>query len=293
MIIFSVLSFSLQAYAEDREITLGGKNFTEQYLLTELAGILLEKSGFKVNMKTGVGSVIARKSLENGQFDLYFEYTGTAYTVYFAQKDREIMADPDKVYQWVKKADENKGLIWLDPILLNNTYTVMMRQKQAEALGIKTISDLAAYVNTHPDELEFALESEFWERPDGFKEMMKHYGFRLPPGQVKKMSVGLTYQALKNGHVNSAMGFATDGRIAAFGFTSLTDDKSFFPVYNPAPVVRKKILDTYPQIRSLLKPLAASLTTYEVRILNSKIDVEHEPVRKTAEAWLRSKDLIK
>jgi len=292
LILLLTVTFSPLAYAADKKITLGSKNFTEQYLLAELAAILFAKAGFKVNMRTGVGSVIARKSLENGQFDLYFEYTGTAYTVYYAQKDPATMADPDKVYQWVKKADENRGLIWLDPIRFNNTYAVMMMKKQAAALGIRTISDLAAYVNTHPGELEFALEVEFWERPDGFKQMMKHYGFRLSPGQIKKMSVGLTYQALKNGQVDSAMGFATDGRITAFGFVSLLDNKSFFPVYNPAPVVRKEVLDKYPEIKTLLKPLVTNLTTDEMRTLNSIVDVEHEPVHETANNWLTGKHLI-
>ncbi len=284
--------FSTSVPAGEKEIIVGGKNFTEQYLLAELAGILLEGAGFEVTLKTGVGSVIARKSLEHGQLDLYFEYTGTAYTVYYRQKNIEIMTDPERVYQWVKQADEDKGLIWLDPVQFNNTYTVMMKKTQADALEITSISDLARYVNSHPDELIFALESEFWERPDGFKQVMKTYGFRLPPAQVKKMSLGLTYQALKDGQVNSAMGFATDGRVAAFGFVNLVDDKSFFPVYNPVPVVRSAVLDAYPEIRHILRPIADTLSTEEMQKLNAAVDVAHRPVRETAMAWLKGKKLI-
>jgi osmoprotectant transport system substrate-binding protein len=122
---------------------------------------------------------------------------------------------------------------------------------------------------------------------------MKMYNFRLPAKQVKKMSVGLTYQALKEGLVNSAMGFATDGRIAAFGFMNLEDDKSFFPVYNPVPVVRKEILDKYPEIKTILKPLADNLTTEEMQQLNMAVDVDHKPVHDVAMGWLKSKNLIK
>ncbi len=289
-----VLTFLLPGtlLAKDKKIIVGGKNFTEQYLLSELAGILLQDKGFDVTLKTGVGSVIARKSLESDQFDIYFEYTGTAYTLYYKQKDMEIMTVPEKVYDWVKKADEKKNLIWLDPVKFNNTYTLMMKKSQADSLGLKTISDLAGYVNENPDELIFALDSEFWERPDGFKKVMKTYKFKLPAKQVKKMSIGLTYKALKEGLVNSAMGFATDGRIAAFGFVNLIDDKLFFPVYNPVPVVRKEVLDKYPEIREILKPIADNMTTEKMQQLNASVDVEHKQVREVATAWLKEIDAI-
>ncbi|MBN1830137.1 MAG: glycine/betaine ABC transporter substrate-binding protein [Deltaproteobacteria bacterium] len=292
-LIAAVFLFSGIAFAKEKKLIVGGKNFTEQYLLAEMGTILLRDKGFDVTLKTGVGSVIARKSLENKQFDLYFEYTGTAYTVYYKQKDMEIMTVPDKVYNWVKKADEQKGLVWLDPIKFNNTYTLMMKKTQSDSLGIATISDLARYVDKHPNELIFALDSEFWERPDGFKKVMKVYNFTLPSQQVKKMSVGLTYQALKDGLVNSAMGFATDGRIAAFGFVNLVDDKYFFPVYNPVPVVRQVVLDEYPEIRDILKPMAGNLTTETMQQLNAAVDVEHKQVHDVAMDWLKSVKLIK
>ncbi len=292
-ILISTLLFSGIAFAKEKSLTVGGKDYTEQLLLPELASILLEQAGFDVTLKTGVGTVIARKSLENAQTDLYFEYTGTAYTLFYKQKDKQIMTVPEKVYDWVKKADAEKGLVWLDPVKFNNTYTLMMRKAEAEKLGIKTISDLGVYVTKNPAKLIFALDSEFWERPDGFKGIMKMYNFKLPAKQVKKMSVGLTYQALKKGLVNSAMGFATDGRIAAFGFVNLVDDKFFFPVYNPVPVVRKEILDKYPEIKDILKPVADNLTTEEMQQLNKAVDVDHKKVHDVAMDWLKSKNLIK
>ncbi len=292
-ILISTLLFSGIAFAKEKSLTVGGKDYTEQLLLPELAGILLEQAGFDITLKTGVGTVIARKALENAQTDLYFEYTGTAYTLFYKQKDKQIMTVPEKVYDWVKKADAEKGLVWLDPVKFNNTYTLMMKKTEAEKLGIKTISDMGVYVTKNPTKLIFALDSEFWERPDGFKDVMKTYNFKLPVKQVKKMTVGLTYQALKKGLVNSAMGFYTDGRIAAFGFVNLVDDKSFFPVYNPVPVVRKEILDKYPEIEGILKPIADNLTTEEMQQLNKAVDVDHKPVHDVAMDWLKSKNLIK
>ncbi|MGD9162644.1 MAG: glycine betaine ABC transporter substrate-binding protein, partial [Desulfobacteraceae bacterium] len=177
--LFTLTSFSTVTCAE-KKIVLGGKNFTEQYILSEIAKILLEKNGFKVEMRTGVGSTVARQSLAKGQIDLYYEYTGTAYTIYHKQNDKSIMTDRDKCYQWVKKTDEAKGLVWLDPVAFNNTYTLLMRKNQAEELGIKSISDLGKYINKNSKDLVVGVGAEFWERPDGFKPLMKLYGFSIP-----------------------------------------------------------------------------------------------------------------
>jgi osmoprotectant transport system substrate-binding protein len=280
------------AAAEKGSITVGGKNFTEQYILPQLAKELLEKAGYDVTLKTGVGTVIARKSLLNEQIDLYYEYTGTAYTVFYKKGDQKIMSDPEKVYQWVKKHDAEKGLVWLDPVQFNNTYTIMMRKDQSKKLGIKSLSDFADYVKANPDKLTMALGAEFWERPDGFKRMMKVYDFSMPAGNIKKMEIGLTYMALKNGQVDAAMGFATDGRIAAFGFVNLEDDKQFFPVYNPAPVVRKAVLDKHPDIAEVLRPLAQALTTEKMQRLNMLVDVEHKDVARVAKQFLKDEGLL-
>ena len=115
----------------EKSITVGGKNFTEQYILPEIAEILLEENGFNVTLKTGVGSTVARQSLESKQIDMYYEYTGTAYTVYHKQSDKDVMTNQEQCYQWVKDADSKKGLVWLDKVKFNNTYTLMMRKDHA------------------------------------------------------------------------------------------------------------------------------------------------------------------
>lgn len=278
--------------AQEKTITVGGKNFTEQYILAELAKLLLEKNGFEVTMRTGVGTAIARQSLETEQIDMYFEYTGTAYTVFYKEKDPSIMTDPEKVYAWVKEKDAGKGLIWLDSVRFNNTYTLMMRREDAQKLGIETIGDFGTYVKKNPEDITFALEAEFWERPDGFRALMQLYDFRMPVRAVKRMDMGLTYLALRNGQVTSAMGFATDGRISAFDLVNLEDNQHFFPVYNPAPVIRQGVLDQYPEIRDIFRPLAERLDTTEMQQLNARVDVDKENVSAVAESWLKKAGLL-
>ena len=288
--LFFCLISASTAFAE-KKIIVGGKNFTEQYIIAEMAKVLLEKNGFKVEMKTGVGSTVARQSLENGQIDLYYEYTGTAYTIYHKQKDRSIMTDRDKCYTWVKDADVSKGLIWLDPVNFNNTYTLLMRKNQAEDLKIKSISDLADQIKKDSKKLVIGVGAEFWERPDGFKPLMKLYGFRVPYNRLKKMDDGLVYKALKDKQVNVSMGFATDGRISSFGFVVLDDDKGYFPKYNPAPVVRKSVFEKYPEIKSILKPVSEKLTTEEMQSLNALVDIDHKEINEVVLEWLTNQGI--
>jgi len=275
-----------------KKVTVGGKNYTEQYILAEMAKQLLENEGFEVESKTGVGSAVARKSLANGQIDLYYEYTGTAYTVFYKKKNTEIMTNPDKCYNWVKEADAKKGLVWLEPLNFNNTYTLMMRKDDAESKGIKSISDLADYIKQNPGEIKFGIDTEFYQRPDGFKKLMKAYNFRVRRSNIKLMSIGLTYMALKEKEVSSAMGYSTDGRIPSFGFINLVDNKNFFPVYNPAPVVRKEVLEKYPEIRDILKPLTKKLTTKEIQKLNALVDIKHKDIKEAVTDWLKANKLI-
>lgn len=292
-ILVSMIAIPTQSiFAKGKKIVIGGKNYTDQYIMPEIARILLENEGFDVTLKTGVGTTLLRKSLESGQVDMYFEYTGSAYTVFFKQKDKAIMTDPDKIYNWVKKADVKNGLIWTERIRHNNTYTLMMRKEDAEKKGISSISDLAAYVSKHPKELIFGMNPEFWERPDGFRAVMKTYGFKAPVENIKKMSTGLCYTALKEGMTNASMGFSTDGRIAAFGFINLKDDKHFFPVYNPCPVIRKEVLDKYPEINQIIDPIR-ELSESDMQHLNKAVDVDKKPLKKVSEGWLKKKGFIK
>jgi osmoprotectant transport system substrate-binding protein len=202
------------------------------------------------------------------------------------------MSNAEKVYEYVKNEDAKNGLVWLEPLQFNNTYTLLMRKDQAKELGIVSISDLAEYMNTNPDELTIGVNAEFWERPDGFKPLMRLYDFRVPYGKVRKMDSGLVYQALRDKNVDVSMGFATDGRISAFGFVTLEDDKNYFPTYNPCPVVREDVLEKYPELKEIFLPLSQKLTTEEMQKLNAQVDLENKDEEKAARDWLEANGLI-
>lgn len=273
-------------------IKVGSKDFSEQLLLGQITLLALEDAGYKVEDKTNVaGSDKVRSALINGEIDLYWEYTGTTWLMHL-QHDEPI-TDSEECYQKVKEADAEKGLIWLDYAPFNNTYTIMMRRSESEELGIKSLSDLASYVNKNPDKLTFAGDHEFMARPDGYPALEEIYGFKLGDENLKIMELGIVYKTLKDNKVNLGMGFATDGRIAAFDLVNLEDDKQFFPVYNPAAVVRKEVLDKNPEMADILNKIAAKLDTGTMTQLNYQVDIEEKDPKDVAREWLKSEGLIK
>ena len=274
--------------AQAATIVVGGKNFTEQQVLSSMTAQLLEANGFAVDNRAGMGSAAVRQAMENGQIDVYWEYTGTSLITYNKVTEK---LDAQATYDKVKELDAKKGIVWLNPSKANNTYALAMRESEAKKLGIATISDLAARVNKEND-LTLASNAEFYARPDGLKPLEKAYGFAFDRSAVKRMDSGLVYNALKNGDVDVGVVFATDGRIPAFNLVTLKDDKDYFPSYALAPVVRKEVLEANPKVGELLNELSAKLDDHTMATLNAKVDVERVSVENVASQFLKDSGLI-
>lgn len=289
--VFAVLlAMGAGAVGVQAEISVGGKNFTEQLLLAEMTTIYLKDKGYEVTKRDGLGSAVLRRAQESGQVDIYWEYVGTSLLLYNKVAGGAEMS-PAEAYKTVKALDAKKGLIWLRPSAANNTYALAMRKAQAGARGIVTLSDLVEQVKSKGD-MTLAINSEWAGRPDGLPGFQKHYGIRWPRDDLRRMQTGLIYTALKGGQVDVGLVFATDGRIAAFNFRVLEDDKNFFPNYALTPVIRKETLAAKPALRAQLNKLSAKLDDSTMQALNQRVDVKKETVEAVAEDFLRSQGLI-
>lgn len=261
-------------------LKVGGKAFTEQDILVHLvAGIIEGNTDIKVERKGYLGGTnILSESIENGDLDIYVEYTGTAL---MAVLKEEVNTDSQEVLDLVtKRYAEEKNLAVLKPLGFNNTYAIMIRQEMADELGIKSISDLAA----HSADLQFAGTQEFMERQDGYEPFAEVYGMNF--SDPKGMDPGLSYTALKEGQIDVGTAFATDGRIPAFNLVVLEDDKHFFPPYDAAPIVRQDVIDAHPEVKELLESLAGKLTDSEMATLNAQVDIDKKDSQDVANEWL-------
>jgi len=270
-------------------IVVGGKAFTEQQIMTAMTVALLKAKGFTPDRKAGMGSAAVRSALENGQIDVYWEYTGTALAVFNKITDKFDSADA--AYKRIKEVDGAKGIVWLNMSPANNTYAFAMNADDAKKRGIVTMSDYAKAVKADP-KLTFASNAEFYSRPDGLPGWQQTYGFEINRDNVKRMDTGLVYQALKDRQVDSGVVFATDGRIPAFNFVVIKDDKNYAAPYNMTPVVRKEIADKNPKLVEALNAVSAKLNNETMARLNASVDVDKKTPEEVAETFLKQNGLI-
>ncbi|MET4083839.1 osmoprotectant transport system permease protein [Pedobacter sp. UYP30] len=147
--------FKADRKGQNGTVKIGSKIFGEQYILAEMYALLIKGyTNYNVETKTGLGGTkICFDALTNNQIDFYPEYTGTGLLV-LLQPDAATIASvsksPEATYQYVKtKFLKKYKLRWLKPIGFNNSYALMMRKKQSNKLGVKTISELTSYLDNH------------------------------------------------------------------------------------------------------------------------------------------------
>lgn len=282
------LAVGLAGPASAQTVVVGSKNFTEQQLLGAITAQYLQARNVSVDLRTGMGSAALRKAMESRQVHVYWEYTGTSLITYNKVTEK---LDAAKTYARVKELDAEAGIVWLNPSTANNTYAFAMQRKEAEAQGIRTLSDLAAKVNGG-EALTIGSNAEFYTRSDGLKPLEKAYGFQFGRSNIRRMDTGLVYGALRNGDVDVGLVFATDGRIPAFDFVVLKDDKGFFPSYAIAPVIRQEVLEANPAIGQYLNDISAKLDDATMARLNASVDVDRVTIERAAAEFLKSSGLL-
>lgn len=268
-------------------VTVGSKNFTEEFIIAELYAQMLEDAGAKITRKLNLGGTpVLQAALLSGQVDLYPEYTGTGLLTVLKLP---VESDPQKVFQTVSDAYKKQfNLIWLDQAAMNDTQALAMPADKAQTLGIKTISDMVAKAG----QLVMIGPPEFEEREDGLPGMKTKYGdFQLK--RYIPVDPGLRYQGLMNGDADVVVAFSTDWQITANKLVLLQDDKGLWPPYHVAPVVRASVLDANPQIADVLNRLAPRLTTEATQALNLEVGSKQRQPADVAKEFLVQQGLIK
>jgi len=272
-------------------ITVGSKNFTEQYILGELYAQALEANGFSVEKKLDLGSEqIADKALQNGQIDMYPEYTGTSLVAVLGYEG-ENPPTPEATYQKAKElyAEREPADTMLTPAPFNNTYGIFVRKDVAERGNLQTLADLA---EASP-ELTFVSFSEFQNREDGYPNMQKNYeGLDFEDVKIVNSIGGPIYQGVLQGEGDVGVGFTTDGQLVSDELVVMEDPKSIWPFYYPAPVVRTEVLEQNPKMEGVLNEVSGSLNLEIMRELNSQVDIEQEDPEDVAREFLQEKGMV-
>ncbi|MGP1404767.1 MAG: glycine betaine ABC transporter substrate-binding protein [Catonella sp.] len=265
------------ADGDKKTVRVGSKDFTENLIIAEVYALALEDARFKVERVPRIAGSVIHTSIINNEIDLYPEYTGTGL---LSILKLPMESDPVVVYNTVKKEYNDRfNLTWLDYSSANDSQGLVIKTSKADELGIKTISDLQSKAS----EIRFASQGTFDEREDGIAGLEKVYG-KFDWKSHKVYDNSLKYQVLKSDEADVTPAYTTEGQLVNKDeFKVLTDDKQFWPPYNPAPVIKNDILEKNPEIAEILNSITKELTTETVVNLNSQVDVdgkEYEVVAK-------------
>ncbi|MEY8001295.1 glycine betaine ABC transporter substrate-binding protein [Clostridium sp. Mt-5] len=270
------------------KIVVGGKNYTEQIILVDMVGELIEKnSNIKVDYKPNLGGTnVVLSAMKSGNVDVSVEYTGTGL---MDVMKHGLIQDPNKVYSTVKDYyAKNLGIKWLGPIGFNNTYTLAVSQNTASKYNLNTISDLAKVSN----DLRLSCTMEFNSgRSDTLKPLQDVYGINFK--EINSVDGGLRYTALNQNKADVIDAFSTDGLLKQFNLKVLKDDKKIFPPYYAVPIVREETLRKHPELEGILNKLSGKINDETMMELNYKVDSLGQKPETVADQFLRDQNLIK
>ena len=267
LILALMLSGAASHASGQESVRVGSKNFGESYLLAEMFAQLLEAQGLPVERQFGLGgTLICYGALINDEIDVYPEYTGT-----ITQAILKLPADADLAA--LHTALESTPVRLLQPLGFNNSYAIVLQKERAQALGLRSIGDLARHTD-----LRVVVSHEFLERGDGWQGLAATYGLTQA---VTGIEHGLAYRAIAEGAIDATDAYTTDGELARYDLQVLTDDAGYFPRYLAAPLVRR----TLPaDAVEALNRLHNRLTEEDMQRLNGQVtfakrsfaDVAHE-----------------
>lgn len=288
LVVFMVLGGSLFYTPKKKAVLqLATKPMSEEFIIGEMLKLLIEdRSDIQVEITKGVGGGTSNihPALVKGDFDLYPEYTGTSWS--FVLKEKTIPQD-DVLYQKLKQAYHEKyQLAWIGLYGFNNTYGIAVTKETADQYHLKTYSDLAKVSS----KLSFGGEYDYYERDDGYDAIAKEY--QLHFDKTMDLDIGLKYDALLKGQVDSIIVFTTDGRLHDPDIVLLQDDHHFFPSYYAGTVIREDALIKYPELKDILMLMDHLISDEEMAEMNDQVESFKRNEQEVAKEFLEKKGLL-
>jgi osmoprotectant transport system substrate-binding protein len=273
--------------AEARRFVVGGKAFTEQYVLAEITRQMLERAGIEAETRVGFATDEIRQAQLAGDVDISWDYTWTGYKFHHGMTEWK---PADQVLDELRAFDEDLGLVWLERSTVNNTYAFAVNLDYAAEACIHSMEDLAQAIRNGLD-IRLASDQECHKREDCLLGAEEAYGFSIPQEKIEVMNVNDTYEALRERRAEIAVVYATDGKIPAYDLEILEDQKSVFAEYFIVPVARADALAEDPRIGPILELIARALDQDTSQELHYRVDVVGQPIEQVAAYFIASKGL--
>lgn len=265
-------------------ITMGDKNFPEEYVLGSLYQQALEARGYRVTLKGNIGSSeIVWKAMTSGQIQMYPEYTGVIVSVLAGNTKPPHSAS--QTYSEAKAFVQKHGFTLLDPTPFYDTDAMGTLKSFATAHHLTTISDLKQFGHS----LTLGGAPEFATRYEGLIGLKRVYGVNPT---FKPLAIGLTYKALDTGQVHVADVFTTDPQLTTGKYTVLSDPKNVFGFQNVAPIVKTSVVKAEgPAFEQTLNKVSALLTLDAIRKMNFAVEIDQQSPSAVAHKFLKANHL--
>jgi glycine betaine/choline ABC-type transport system substrate-binding protein len=267
------------------KLTIGSKNFTEQFILGEIYAQALEAAGYDVSTDLNLGSEqVALKALENGDISGYPEYTSTALTSFFNTPPEDVPSDAQEAVDQTQDQFANLGLTAFAPTPFADANAVGLLTSTADQLGLSKISDLSG----KSEDLTLAGSPECRQRIDCLAGLEKYYGLQF--GKFTPIDIGLRYEVLDKGDADLSILFTSDAQLFVDPdkYTLLEDDKGVLPAGNVIFISNQKVADEAgPDYQATIEKVQQGLTLEAMQELNARVYVDKEKPEDVAAEYLK------
>ncbi|MEZ5074548.1 MAG: glycine betaine ABC transporter substrate-binding protein [Solirubrobacterales bacterium] len=272
------------------KLTIGSKNFTEQFILGEIYAQALTAAGYDVSTDLNLGSEqVALKALENGDISGYPEYTSTALTSFFDVAPEDVPANAQEAVEQVQPDFEKLGLVAFQPTPFADANAVGLLQSTADDLGVSTISDLQG----KSQDLTLAGSPECRQRIDCLAGLEKYYDLQF--AKFIPIDIGLRYEVLDKGDADLSILFTSDAQLFVDSdkYTLLEDDKGVLPAGNVIFISDAKVADEAgPDYQATIEEVQQGLTLEVMQELNARVDIDKEKPEDVATQYLQEAGYI-
>ena len=289
-----LLPYGLKSTGEN-ELLLYDGDYSETQIIHHMVKMLVEdKTDLTVTIQDQMSQVNNFNALvgDNHSCDLMISYDGTLLTT-FLHLDTADVPEGVSIYDYANQVSgERHDVRLLEKLGFDNTYAIAVPQSIAEEYGLETVSDLVPVA----DQLVFGAEHEFFTLEGSMKygPFTEFYGLKFK--STAPVDVSLKYSAIQQGSFDVTEVYATDGLNRKAGLKVLEDDRSFFPDYNGALLVREdtfeRFTDTAPDLEEVLNLLAGQIANEDMVEMTYQVDVLGRTVDDVAREFLVSRGLL-
>jgi len=267
------------------KLTVGSKNFTEQFILGEIYAQALQAAGYDVSTDLNLGSEqVALKALENGEISGYPEYTSTALTSFFNTAPEDVPADAQEAVDQSQEQFSKLGLTAFAPTPFADANAVGLLTSTADDLGVETISDLQG----KSEDLTLAGSPECRQRIDCLAGLEQYYDLQF--GKFTPIDIGLRYEVLDKGDADLSILFTSDAQLFVDSdkYTLLEDDKGVLPAGNVIFISDEKTAEEAgPDYQATIEKVQQGLTLEVMQELNARVDVDKQKPEDVAAEYLQ------